>query len=112
MTLLALFGPIFVVLPSPASSYIDYVTVLLPPMVICWNWPLPVVVEGEERRKPWNQLELVNQHGSCDLLRVGLNDLTNIKFSMSFEPVLNRSHDYVLFALVVSILCILYKNKR
>ena len=49
MTLLALFGPIFVVLPSPASSSIDHVTVLLPPVVICWNWPLPVVVEGEER---------------------------------------------------------------
>ena len=62
------------------------------------------------RRKPWNQL--ANQHGSCDLLRVGLNDLTNIKFFKSFEPTLNRSHDYVLFALVVSILCILYKNKR
>ena len=27
-----------------------------------------------------NQPQLANQHGSCDLLRVGLNDLENIKF--------------------------------
>ena len=47
--LLASFGPIFIVLPSPASSSIDYVAVLLLPVVICWNWPLPVVVEGEEQ---------------------------------------------------------------
>ena len=44
----ALLGPVFIALPSPASSFIDYVTVLLLPMVVCWNWPLPVVVEGEE----------------------------------------------------------------
>ena len=44
MALLALFGPIYVILPSPASSFIDYVAVLLLPVVVCWNWPLPVVV--------------------------------------------------------------------
>ena len=31
---------------------------------------------------------------SCDLLRVGLNDLKRIFFK-SFEPTLNRSHDHV-----------------
>ena len=48
MTLLALFGAIFIVLPSLTSSSIDHVALLLP-VLVCWNWLLPVVVEGEER---------------------------------------------------------------
>ena len=56
---------------------------------------------GEERGGL--QVEVANQHGSCDLLRVGLNDLeifkiskAGSKISKSFEPALNKSHDYVV----------------
>ena len=31
-----LFGPVFIVLPSPTSSSIDHVAVLLP-VLVCWN---------------------------------------------------------------------------
>ena len=44
----ALFGPIFIVLPSPASSSIDHVPILLLPMLVCWSRLLPAVVEGDE----------------------------------------------------------------
>ena len=40
----ASFGPVFVVLPSPTSSSIDHVAVLLP-VLVCWSWSLPVAVE-------------------------------------------------------------------
>ena len=33
--LLALFGPVFVVLPSPASSSIDQAPILLLPVLVC-----------------------------------------------------------------------------
>ena len=90
-TLLASCGPVFIVLPSPASSSIDHVPILLPPVLVCWSRPLPAVVEGDEWGGRNHQLE----HGSCDLLRVGFNDLKkDLKFK-SFEPTLNKSHDYV-----------------
>ena len=63
-------GLVFVVLPSPVSLSIDHVPILLPPMLVCWNWLLPVVVEGDEQGG-----RLWLKHGSCVLLRVGLNDL-------------------------------------
>ena len=75
MTLLASFGPVFIVLSSSASSSIDHIPILLPPMLVCWSWPLPAVVEGDKRGGRNHQLE----HGSCDLLRVGFNDLKKIK---------------------------------
>ena len=56
-------GLVFVVLPSPVSLSIDHVPILLPPMLVCWNWLLPAVVEEDEQGgRLWNhQLE----HGSC-----------------------------------------------
>ena len=51
---------------------------------------------GEERGGLGLQVEVANQHGSCDLLRVGLNDLEIFKISKSFEPALNKSHDYAV----------------
>ena len=85
------FGPVFIVLASPASSFIDHVPILFPPMLVCWSWPLPAVVEGDKWGGRNHQLE----HGSYDLLRVGFNDLKKkLKFK-SLEPTLNKSHDYV-----------------
>ena len=83
--LLASFGPVFVILPSPVSSFIDYVAVLLLPVVVCWNWPLPVVVEGEEQGGTFRN-QHANQHGSCDLLSAGSNVLENIKFLRHSSP--------------------------
>ena len=50
---------------------------------------------GEERGGRL-QVEVASQHGPCDLLRVGLNDLENFKIFKSFEPALNKSHDYAV----------------
>ena len=50
---------------------------------------------GEERGGRL-QIEVANQHGSCDLLRVGLNDLEILKNFKSFEPALNKSHNYAV----------------
>ena len=91
--LLASFGPVLVVLPSPTSSSIDHVVVLLP-VLVCWDWLLPVTVE-ETRRSEEEDFKL-KLHGSCDLLRVSLNDLEILKNFKSFEPALNKSHDYVV----------------
>ena len=41
-------GPVFVVLPSPASLSIDHVPILLLFVLVCWNRLLPAVVEGDE----------------------------------------------------------------
>ena len=84
-------GPVFIVLPSPASSSIDHIPILLLPVLVCWNQLLPVVVEGDKRGgRLWNhQLE----HGSCDLLMVGLNDLKkNIKKISSHSSPLSTNH--------------------
>ena len=92
--LLASFGPVLIVLPSPTSSSIDHI-VVLPPVLVCWNWLLPVAVEERSEEEDF-KFEVANQHGSCDLLRVGLNDLEILKISKSFEPALNKSHDYAV----------------
>ena len=47
----ASFGPVFIVLPSPASSSIDHVPILLLPVLVCWSWMLPAVVEGESEEE-------------------------------------------------------------
>jgi hypothetical protein len=57
---------------------------------------LAVASGGRGEERGGLQVEVANQHGSCDLLRVGLNDLEILKISKTFEPTLKKSHDYAV----------------
>ena len=65
MMLLASFGPVLVVLPSPTSSSIDHVAVLLP-VLVCWNWLLPVAVEERSEEEDFKlKLQINMDHVIC-----------------------------------------------
>ena len=65
MMLLVLFGPVLVVLPSPTSSSIDHVVVLLP-VLVCWNWLLPVAVEERSKEEDFKlKLQINMDHVIC-----------------------------------------------
>ena len=60
----ASFGPVFIVLPSPTSSSIDHV-VVLPPVLVCWSWPLPVAVEERSKEDFKLKLQINMDHVIC-----------------------------------------------
>ena len=63
----ALFGPVFIVLPSLTSSSIDHVAVL-PPVLVCWSWSLPVAVEERSEEDFKLKLQINMDHVIMQLL--------------------------------------------